>query len=410
MYDAIVVGARCGGSPTAMLLARRGRRVLLVDRATFPSDSYRQHFIRQPGVACLRRWGLLGRVVASGCPPVGTMTADFGDFRLTGAVAPVDGVADAYAPRRFVLDAILADAAAEAGAELRQGFTVDDLVVEGGRVAGVRGRAKGGASVTEKARVVIGADGMHSLVARAARAPIYQARPAVACYYHSYWSDVPVEGIEVYRRDRVLIVLFPTNDRRTGVTVGWPHRAFDAVRADVERHYLAALDLVPDLAARVRAGRREERFAGTADLPNFYRKPHGPGWALVGDAGYHKDPFLAQGISDAFRDADLLVEALDAGFDGRRPLEDALAEYERRRNEATLPLYELNYQAATLEPPPPQILQLRAALRGNPADTARYFGVNAGTVPVAEFFAPENVQRILAGRRPAGAAPVAGPP
>jgi flavin-dependent dehydrogenase len=153
----------------------------------------------------------------------------------------------------------------------------------------------------------------------------------------------------------------------------------------------------------VRAGRREERFAGTADLPNFFRRPYGPGWALVGDAGFHKDPFLAQGISDAFRDAELLAEALDAGLAGRRPLEAALAEYEQRRNEAALPFYELNYQAATLEPPAPQLLQLRAALRGNPEDTARFFGVNAGTVPVAEFFAPENVQRILA----SGAGPVA---
>jgi flavin-dependent dehydrogenase len=408
MYDAIVVGARCGGSPTAMLLARKGHRVLLLERATFPSDSHRQHFIRQPGVARLARWGLLGRIAASGCPPVATMTADFGDFPLTGPVAPLDGVADAYAPRRFVLDTILAEAAVQAGAELRQGFTVDDLVFEDGRVAGIRGRAKGGRPVTETARVVVGADGMHSLVARAVQAPIYNARPAAACYYHSYWSGVPLAGIEVYRRDRVLIVLFPTNDRRVGLTVGWPHAAFDAVRADVERHYLAALDLVPALAERVRAGRREERFAGTADLPNFFRRPYGPGWALVGDAGYHRDPFLAHGISDAFRDADLLAEALDDGFAGRRPLDEALAAYESRRNQAALPLYELNYQAARLEPAPPTLLALRAALRDNLAETARYFGVNAGTVPVAEFFAPDNLQRILSGRRDA-AIPVATP-
>ncbi|MGH2356118.1 MAG: NAD(P)/FAD-dependent oxidoreductase, partial [Chloroflexota bacterium] len=331
-------------------------------------------------------------------------------------------------PRRFVLDTILVNAAVKAGAELRGGFSVDDLVLDQGRVTGIRGRAvakqfevpspSGEASnferrasnsaprrgnstpVTERARVVIGADGLHSLVARVVGAPVYHARPAVACYYHSYWSGVPVEGIEVYRRDERFIVAFPTNNGRTGITIGWPRRRFHAVRADIEGHYLATLDLVPGLAERVRSGRREEPFAGTADLPNFFRKPYSPGWALVGDAGYHKDPMLAYGISDAFRDADLLAEALDAGFAGRRPPEEALADYERQRNAAALPLYELNYQAAVLEPPPPLVLQLRAALRHNPEDTARFLGVNAGTVSAREFFAPENVQRILAAGRP----------
>jgi flavin-dependent dehydrogenase len=280
MYDAIVVGARCGGSPAAMLLARKGYRVLLVDRARFPSDTYRQHFIRQPGVACLKRWGLLDRVAASNCPAVGAMTVDFGDFPLTGSVAPVDGVVDAYAPRRFVLDTLLVDAAVEAGAELRAGFAVDDLVVEDGRVAGVRGREVGkrggGALVVERARVVVGADGLHSLVARTVQAPVYHARPAVACYYHSYWSGVPVDGLEVYRRDNRFVVAFSTNDGRTGITVGWQHQRFHAVRVDVEGYYLAALDLVPGLAERVRGGRREEPFAGTADLPNRFRSPTGP--------------------------------------------------------------------------------------------------------------------------------------
>jgi flavin-dependent dehydrogenase len=393
MYDAIVVGARCGGSPTAMLLARRGLRVLLVDKATFPSDTFRQHFIRQPGVACLKRWGLLERVAASNCPAVGTMTVDLGDFPLTGSVAPVDGVGDAYAPRRFVLDTILAEAAVEAGAELREGFAVDDLIVEDDRVAGIRGRT------TERARLVIGADGVHSLVARRVDAPTYEARPAVACYYHSYWSDVPVDGIEVYFGDGQFVVAFATNDGLTGITIGWPVGAFQSVRAAVERQYLGALDRVPALAERIRGGRREEPFAGTADLPNFFRRPYGAGWALVGDAGYHKDPMLAYGISDAFRDAELLADAVEAGFGGRLQPEAALADYERRRNIAALPLYDLNYQMATLQPPSMDVLQLRQALRGNPADTARFLGVNAGTVPAREFFAPENIQRILTAAR-----------
>ena len=397
MYDVIVVGARCAGSPLAMLLARRGHRVLLLDRAAFPSDTFRQHFIRQPGVAHLRRWGLLSRVAATGCPAVRTMTVDAGDFPLTGTVAPADGDGDdaAYAPRRYVLDALLLEAAAAAGADVRTGFAVDDLLLADGAVRGVRGRAHGGAGVTERARVVVGADGQHSLVARTVRAPAYHVRPPVACYYHAYWSGVALRGLEVYRRGSRIILAFPTNGGRSGVTVGWPQSRFRAVRADVERHYLATLDLVPELAARVRAGRREEPFAGSGDLPGYFRRAQGRGWALVGDAGYHKDPALAYGISDAFRDADLLAAALDAGLSGRRRLGAALLEYERRRDAAALPLYELNFEAARLAPPPPALLRLRAALRHNPRDTARFFGVNAGTVAAADFFAPQNIARIL---------------
>jgi flavin-dependent dehydrogenase len=296
----------------------------------------------------------------------------------------------------------------EAGAELHEGFAVQELLWEGDRVAGIRGRAAGGSTVAESARVVIGADGLHSLVARAVDAAVYHARPAVACYYASYWSGVPVAGFEMYWRDRQAIFVFPTNGGLTGICIGWQHRAFHEVRADVETSFSRALRSAPELAERVQGGQREEPFLGTADLPNFFRTPYGPGWALVGDAGYHKDPYLAQGISDAFRDAELLAEALDLGWSGATPLEAALAEYERRRNENALPMYELNYRLAALEPPPAETLQLRAALRGNQEDTNRLVGVTAGSVPAQEFFAAENLRRIMTSRRPDGAEALAG--
>lgn len=406
MYDAVVVGARCAGSPTAMLLARKGYRVLLVDRASFPSDSMRLHYIHQSGIVRLKRWGLLDRLIATNCPPIRQRIIDYGDFPLSGQTAPLDGVVDAYAPRRLVLDALLVNAAVEAGAELRERFAVNGLMFHDGRVVGIRARSPGGVVSTERARLVIGADGQHSLVARAVGARTYQDRPALACYYASYWSGVPTDRLEIYYRDRRTIFIFPTNDGRTSIAVAWPREQFHAVRADIETHIQAALGLVPGLAERVRAGRREEPFIGTADLPNFFRTPYGSGWALVGDAGYHKDPYLAQGISDAFRDAELLAEAADDGLAGRRPLEAALAEYEQRRNEGAAPLYELNSRLARLDPPSPELLRLRAALRDNPQDAERYFGVNAGTVPFREFFAPANVRRILetaASRASAGA-------
>jgi 2-polyprenyl-6-methoxyphenol hydroxylase-like FAD-dependent oxidoreductase len=158
---------------------------------------------------------------------------------------------------------------------------------------------------------------------------------------------------------------------------------------------MQALDLVPSLAERVHGGKRSERFVGTGDLPFFFRKPYGPGWALVGDAGYHKDPLTAQGSADAFRDAELLAEAVDAGLSGGRPLEAALADYERQRNEAALPLYEFTYQLAGLQPPPPEMQQLFGALRHNQEQTDRFFGIIAGTTPLHEFFGPENLGRIM---------------
>lgn len=324
------------------------------------------------------------------------MTFDLGPFALTGSPPPADGgVAEHYCPRRTVLDKILVDAAVKAGAELREGFLVQELLMDGARVTGIRGRAAGGATVTEEARVVIGADGMRSLVARTVRAPEYNAKPALACAYYTYWSGVDIEGAEIYPRERWITIVFPTNDDLVCTFIEWPREEFHAVRTDVEGNFLKKLDLAPGLAERIRSGNREANFVGTAVLPNFFRKPYGPGWALVGDAGYHKDPYMAQGITDAFRDADLLADAVDAGFSERQTLDEALADYERQRNGVTMPSYELNCQLASLETPPPEMQQLFGALRGNQTETDRFFGALEGTVPIPEFFSPENVQRIL---------------
>ena len=401
MYDAIVVGARCAGSPTAMLLARKGYRALLVDRSAFPSDIMSGHYVHQPGVARLARWGLLDKIRASGCPAITGMTFDVGPFALTGCPPPADGVGAGYGPRRMVLDTILVDAAVAAGAELRERFSVQELIWDGGRVVGIRGRAAAGPTVTERARIVVGADGPRSLVARGVQAPVYDSRPSRTCTYYSYWSGIPMDGVELYPRDRRFIVAMPTNDGLTYVGVTWPVGEFHAYRADVEGNLLRTLDdHTPGLAERVRAGRREERFVGTADNRFFLRQSYGPGWALVGDAGYHKDPITAQGMTDAFRDAELLAEALDAGLSGRRPPREALAHYQQQRDDAVRPMYEFTHQLAGLEPPPAQMRELFAALRGNRDDTDRFFGTIAGTTPLEAFYAPANVARII-GAEPA---------
>jgi 2-polyprenyl-6-methoxyphenol hydroxylase-like FAD-dependent oxidoreductase len=344
----------------------------------------------------LHRWGLLDRVAASNCTPIHTVVSDHGDFPLAMPAESGDGVDIHYAPRRIVLDKILVDAAVAAGAELRERFTVTDLVWEDDRVVGIRGRVDGGAEVTERARIVIGADGAHSAVAKAVNAPRYHERPAYTFAYYSYFSGVPMRGIEVWIRPPRAFINFPTNDGLTCVAIQAPVAGFHAFRADIEGNFFAVLDQVPAFAARVRAGRRAERWYGTADTANFFRKPFGPGWALVGDAGYHKDPILALGISDAFRDAELLTDAIDAGSSGREPLADALAAYQRQRDVQAGPSFGSTVQFAQLAPPPPEMQQLFGALRGNQEQTNRFFGTFAGTVPIPEFFAPENLGQIFA--------------
>ena len=382
MYDVIIVGARAAGSPTAMLLARQGHRVLLVDRATFPSDTLSTHYIHQPGVARLQRWGLLERVIATGCPPSRSLVFDVGPFALTGSPLPIDGMAEAYAPRRTVLDALLMEAAAEAGAEVRTGFPVDELVFEDGAVVGIRS-----GETVERARVVIGADGRNSCVARAVEAPEYDARRGLACAYYTYWSGIEDGDVALYPREgRMVMGGAATNDGLRIVIVFWPKDEFHAVRANVEESFHDALALAPSLAERLATGERAERFYGIGDLPFYYRRPYGPGWALVGDAGYHKDPITAQGITDAFRDADLLAAALDASFTGSQPLGEALADYERIRNEETRPMYELTYEFASLAPPAAEQQALFASLRGDQERTNRFLSTVAGTVSLAEFF------------------------
>ena len=193
-YDAIVVGARCAGAATAMLLARKGHDVLLVDRASFPSDTVSTHVIHPPGLAALRRWGLLDDLVATGCPWLPAYTFDLGPLLITGTPTATDGTAGGYAPRRIVLDELLVRAAEKASAELREGFSVTELITDGDQVVGVRGHARGGMQVSEYARVVIGADGVHSRVAEQVNAPRYRQGPVLASAYYAYWSGVPATG------------------------------------------------------------------------------------------------------------------------------------------------------------------------------------------------------------------------
>jgi 2-polyprenyl-6-methoxyphenol hydroxylase-like FAD-dependent oxidoreductase len=398
MYDAIVVGARCGGSPTAMLLARRGLKVLLVDKATFPSDTISTHIVWPHGAEMLRRWGLLPRLADTGVPPIcRRMTFDVGPFARHGTIPDANDGMGGVCPRRRVLDSLLVQAAAESGVEVREGFTVDDVLAPDDVVEGILGHAQGAQPVEERARIVIGADGVHSFVARAVHTPEYDLRPVAACGYYSYFSGIEQDDLELYVRDHHAFGGAPTNDGLHLVMVNWPASDFATVRADVDACVWRALESAPDFAARVREGRRQETWYGTAGVPGYFRKPYGPGWALVGDASYNRDPITAQGISDAFIDAEMLVEeALVPWLSGRGTFEELFAAHEAARNERVRSMYEFTTHLAALEPPPPEMQALFGALRGNQDATNAFLSAISGAIPLSDFMSSENLGRIMA--------------
>lgn len=399
MYDAIVVGARCAGAPTAMLLARRGHKVLLVDRSKFPSDVLHSTlWIHQPGVQLLQDWGVLDQVIATGCPAIRDWYVKMGPLVFRGSPPPAaGGQTDGYAPRRYLLDKILADAAVAAGAEFRDGAAVEEIVMDGDRVVGIR-TAEG----IERAKIVIGADGIHSRVAAQVRAPEYEVREVrlSACYtYFSGTSMIEGAQAELYVADHRAIFGWPTNDGRVLFGVNWQVHELEAMKQDLEGNFFGTVEaLAPELHHRLRAAKREGDFI-TGRLPKcFFRKPYGPGWALAGDAGAAYEYSTAQGITNALRQAQLIADAIDEGLAGRRPMDAALAEFERLRNEIEQPYYDFTYHQGTFQPPDPSVLPVFAAVAQSPRATSEFFGLFAQTTSPAAFFAPEHIGKIMSGQ------------
>jgi flavin-dependent dehydrogenase len=399
MYDAIVVGARCAGAPTAMLLGRKGHRVLLVDRSTFPSDLRQSTLlIHQPGVSYLEQWGLLGRVRASGTPPITRWLVDVGPLVFKGS-PPADGkTTEGIAPRRRVLDKILLDGAVDAKVEVREGFVVEEIVATDGKVTGIRGRDRTGKSVTDKARIVIGAEGNNSMVAKAVKAPEYNQRDSKICTFYTYWSDVNLlDGfqLEFYPRAYRGIYAWPTNDGQLLIGANWKVSEFEQVRQDPEGNYMQVLsECAPDLSARVRTGKRVDEFVG-GYARNVFRKPYGDGWALVGDAGACYEFTSAHGITNAFRQAAYLAEALGEGLGDQRPMADALSDFEKRRNEVEAVFCDFTYQQATLEPLTPEAIQLFAAIHKSQHATDAFLGLFAQTTNPTDFFSPANMGKLM---------------
>jgi flavin-dependent dehydrogenase len=358
-YDVVVVGARAAGAATAMLLARQGRRVLLLDRNRYGADTLSTHALMRGGVFLLSRWGLLDRIVAAGTPPVRRTRFDYGVESVTVTIKPTLGVEALYAPRRTVLDPVLVDAAVAAGAEVRYGVAIGGILHDGdGRVAGVEGRDRTGTAVTVRARLTVGADGIRSTVARAAGAKMLRIGKGASAVVYGYWSDLPAEGYEWFYRTGYSAGFIPTNGGEVCVFAGGP--APVTGRPDYYRLLAAATDGAtggaPDGAAgRLASARPPGRLRTWIGQPGFIRQAYGPGWALVGDAGSFLDPLSTHGITDALRDAEMLARCVD-------DMDQYAADRERITNrllDATEPIASYGWDTDSIRP---RLLGMNAAM------------------------------------------------
>jgi flavin-dependent dehydrogenase len=392
MYDVVIVGARCAGASLATLLARRGHRVALIDRAEFPSDTISSHFLWPQGAARLASWGLLDRLKARGCDPIPELTFDFGSVAFTGHVPSVLGVDEAFCPRRTVLDSILVEAAVEAGVELFAGTSVRSVRWSDGTACGVDIKPVAGSETHLDARLVVGADGRHSSIAAQVGAEKYATEAPLTFAYYSYWSGVPTPSPTYHMRDGQLILRWPTNDGLTCVYVGGRLSEFGAFRRDVEGNFMRSLEAIPGLRDEVAAGQREERFRGTGDLPNYYRTSFGEGWALAGDAGHHKDSTTGFGMSDAFVSTELLATAADSALVGERPWKHALGDYQRCRDEATANSFRLTLRAAALAPVSARMQRFYEVASTQRETATQIIGALGGVTPLDDVFSAEAIQ------------------
>jgi flavin-dependent dehydrogenase len=365
-HDVVVVGGRVAGSATAMLLARLGHDVVVVDQAAFPSDTVSTHSIARSGVVQLRRWGLLDAVLDSGAPAIRQVTFHALGGSVRRPVKLKAGTDFVVAPRRYVLDTIIATAAERAGADVRPGVTVTGVRRDGrGRAVGVYGHDRAGAPIDVSARYVVGADGLQSRVARCVGAAVSEGRQANGATQYAYYAGIPWTGNEFFIGTRSLAGTFPTHDGQACIWICNPAADAKAARRGTTSRAEAFGELLersaPQLAERLRHGRRTSPVQGMLRMPNQLRQAFGPGWALVGDAGYHRDAVTGYGISDAFRDAEFLAVALDQALGDGTGEAAALALYQQRRDLALREIFEITCSLAAY-PPVPAFVELQKQL------------------------------------------------
>jgi 2-polyprenyl-6-methoxyphenol hydroxylase-like FAD-dependent oxidoreductase len=365
-HDVVVVGARAAGAATALLLARLGHDVVMLERAHFPSDTLSTHQIARTGVVQLHRWGLLQSILDSGAPAIYQVTFAAAGESATRRIKEKSGVDFLVAPRRYILDSLVAEAAVKAGAILRPGVTVTGVRLDdSGRTTGVDGHDSNGEALAIDARFVVGADGLRSRIARSVGAEVIEDRSDDGAVQYAYYGGIPWRGIELMAGERALTGVFPTHHGEACIWICSPSadarkaRRGAASRAEAFTAYLDST--APELAHRLRAGQRTSTVTGMLRTPNYVRRASGPGWALVGDAGYHRDAVTGHGLSDAYRDAELLAVALDQALRGDADETTALAGYQRQRDRALRDIFDLTCALASY-PPVMEFVELQKRL------------------------------------------------
>ncbi|HEX6116183.1 MAG TPA: NAD(P)/FAD-dependent oxidoreductase [Solirubrobacterales bacterium] len=373
--DAIVVGARCAGSATAIALARAGRRVVAVDRASFPSDTLSTHLLFAGGVAELRALGALERVEALGSPRMTDATVAGAGITVQGGYSMVEEVDWALCVRRAGLDAALVETAREAGAEVRERTKAADLVFDGGRVAGVRLEGPDGEGEL-RAPLVVGADGRSSGVARRLGvAEPYRSNPNQRACAFAYWRDReagPREVASQWREGSELGTVFPCDGGDALVLLMPPVGRGAEFRADPQGAYERTIERMPGMRARLDGCERVSKVRVATDLPSYFRRSSGAGWALPGDAGHFKDPVTAQGIRDALRYGRRLGELAAPALGDRAALDRALRAWEDERERDCIEAYQWTNKLARAEPMTPLEVELYRDLRAD-SELARGF-------------------------------------
>src|SRR5438128_2705669 len=394
-FDVAIVGARCAGSPLAALLARRGLRVCLLDGARFPSETLSTHVIQPCGVAALRRLGVLDSLLAAGAVPLTRFTLVAEHARID---ADLEHEAEAFgAPglcvRRVTLDELLVRAAASAGAEVRTGEKVRNLVGKNGRVEGVE-TARG----TLRAPLVVGADGRRSTVAALVGAPEYHVAPPGRLFAWAYFEGVSDREprLRLGRLGDLAFLASPTDAGlyMAGVCPSLKDRA--SFLAERERRFAQGLCHWPELHGVLAGATRVGSIRVMASWHGYFRAAAGPGWALLGDAGHFKDPTPAQGISDALRQAERLADAVEAGLGGGAAIDAQLARWWRWRDQDA---YEMHWFASGLGAagrPGPLHVQVIRDLASDDNAAEKMLRVLNHELRPSELFTPRRLGRALA--------------
>lgn len=396
--DVAIVGARCAGASLAMLLARAGLKIVLIDRGTLPSDKPDStHLAHPPAIRRLREWGLLTQLEESTRAPriLQYGLRDIG-FDLMADLPPDSDIGFALAPRRWSLDGLLLQAAIDAGAELIHETSVAGLVTDSGRVSGVRLKARGRSEATIRSRLVVGADGTHSTVADLVGAQKYWEKPVRLRSVWTYWPDTGIRNVPTWRDQNGYVFAWPTNEGQTLLGTAWKATEFPPRERQQDAYFEVLTRLAPNLRDRIKGMTPQGRWM-TGSVPNFFRQSYGPGWALVGDAGYSRDPATASGITDAIRAADFLADSILAWLGSGKSQESALREYQARRDRISRPFYEYTCDFASLTPYTEDVNEFLRIAVEHPVHSRSLTGLFAQTTDPVEFFSLDNVLQVLDG-------------